>query len=141
MPVPATATTNIRQRLHRRKKQEDLQRSWENPEDELLGGVTAWRNAGEGSGSRSTGLSSMSETASARMSDTTTTHARKKLGTISDNINNNHKSEISDEGGKPPQVYNDTTVSRRQPWRSRYPTPHDLKEQLAAQRIDGAQDV
>lgn len=28
-------------------------------------------------------------------------------------------------------VYNDTKLSRAQPWRLRYPTPHDLKEQLS----------
>lgn len=27
-------------------------------------------------------------------------------------------------------IYNDTRLSRAQPWRSRYPTPHDVKEQL-----------
>lgn len=37
-----------------------------------------------------------------------------------------------DEGGAQNEnVYNDTKLSRTQPWRLRYPTPHDLKEQLS----------
>lgn len=28
-------------------------------------------------------------------------------------------------------VYNDPRLSRAQPWRSRYPTPHDLKDKVA----------
>lgn len=38
------------------------------------------------------------------------------------------------EGGhglKDANVYNDSKLSRSQPWRLRYPTPHDLKEQLS----------
>lgn len=27
--------------------------------------------------------------------------------------------------------YNDPRLSRAQPWRSRYPTPHDLKDRIA----------
>lgn len=62
------------------------------------------------------------------------TQDRQKLVTISDNRGN--KSESIDENNS----YNDASLSRRQPWRSRYPTPHDLKEQLA-RSTDGTQDI
>lgn len=37
-------------------------------------------------------------------------------------------------------IYNDTKLSRTQPWRLRYPTPRDLKEQLLRSSVsdDGA---
>lgn len=39
-------------------------------------------------------------------------------------------------------VYNDAKLSRTQPWRLRYPTPHDLKEQLSRENLasDGSHD-
>lgn len=42
--------------------------------------------------------------------------------------------------GKNANVYNDTKLSRTQPWRLRYPTPHDLKEHLSRTSVpdDGA---
>lgn len=33
--------------------------------------------------------------------------------------------------GEHASAYNDTKLSRTQPWRLRYPTPHDLKEHLS----------
>lgn len=105
---------------------------WPNPEDELLSGATAWGSGG-GSGSRST---SASETGgSVRVLNKAQGH--KRVVTISD------KNSI-EENDK--NVYNDTRLSHAQPWRSRYPTPHDLKEQLAQRgnsfmgNSDGTQD-
>lgn len=40
-------------------------------------------------------------------------------------------SDKNSNGENNKDVYNDTRLSHAQPWRSRYPTPHDLKEQLA----------
>lgn len=37
----------------------------------------------------------------------------------------------SGTGGRGPSAYNDARLSRTQPWRSRYPTPHGVKEHLA----------
>lgn len=113
-------------RPHRRNKQ------WTNPEDELLGGATAWRSV-NGSGSRS---ASASENGGS-------------IRVLKKSQDHNNLVMILDKNSKgdhDKNVYNDTRLSRAQPWRSRYPTPQDLKEQLAqrgnssAGNGDGAQD-
>lgn len=92
-------------RPHRRFREQ----TWGNPEDELLGGARAW-GSGDGSGSRSASENG----GSIRVLNKA--HDRQKLVAI--------------RGENDRDVYNDTRLSRAQPWRSRYPTPHGLKEQL-----------
>lgn len=75
----------------------------------------------------------MSDTGSVMMLGKT--QDREKLVTTSDNDGGNQGQRENDG-----PVYNDKALSRRQPWRSRYPTPRGLKEQLA-RHIDGAQNV
>lgn len=103
----------------------------------MLDGATAWRTGGgDGAGSRTTSRS-VSETGSVRVLQKV--RNREKLVTIPDNnlYHGGDKREQYEQDGK---VYNDTQLSRRQPWRSRYPTPHELKEQLA-RRTDSAQNA
>lgn len=91
-----------------------------NPEDELLGGAMAW---GDGRNNRSRG-SDASGGGSVRLMEKT----RNKLVKIGAGGSGNGSSRGAyDDGGH----YNDASLSRSQPWRSRYPTPQDLKEQLA----------
>lgn len=114
-------------RPHRRDQ------TWTNPEDELLGGAIAWRS-GDGSGSRS---ASASETGGSVRVLKNSQDDKKVIG-LTDKYSSNGENDRN--------VYNDTKLSRAQPWRSRYPTPHDLKEQLSQRGhsslgdLDGTQE-
>lgn len=114
-------------RSHRRTEEQNRGHT----EDELLSGTRTWQSD---DGSRSRNASASESGGSIRVLKT---EDRKKVITIS---------EDTSEEDNDSNVYNDTRLGRTQPWRSRYPTPHDLKERLVRKANasigegDGAQD-
>lgn len=123
----------------------DEQRQWLASEEKLLNGTQAWENWAFSTSTNSSGTGGRSTMATIQHG---TMHTKEgavssrdgqRLECESSRSNNNictnassSKYSSTNNEARQPKVYNDAKLSLTKPWRSRYPTPHSLKEQLAS---------